>query len=168
MSNRKASFIFLFFFVIPYFAAQFMIGLAYNALVLHSASIWRTCVGAGVGAVILFFATITVERPLRILGKYTFVPLIHMGVRFFMLASARKLKIVLNLLLDFVIAFASTELVRLIWPGPHGYAQLIGQPFGWCLAIMFISIMIGAYLDFETLAIVNPKLIKPEIERPNR
>ncbi|KRK74160.1 hypothetical protein [Lacticaseibacillus nasuensis] len=165
MSDRKASVIFFFFFVIPYLAAQFMIGIAYNALVLHASSVWRTLIGAGVGAVILYFAKIPVERPLRILGKYTYVPLIHLAVRFFMLASARPLKITLNLLLDFGVAVGSTNLVRFIWPDYFGYRMLIGTPFGWCLAVMFISIMIGAYLDFETMSIVNPKLVNPELRQ---
>lgn len=161
MSDRKATIVFVFFFVIPYLAGQAMIGIAYNSLVLHNTSIWRTIVGAGVGALILYAAKVPMERPLRILGKYTYVPFIHLSVRFFMLQEARPLKIVLNYLFDFLGAVVATGFARFLWPGQVGHAFLVGTPFGWCIAIMFVSLCIGAYIDFDALSIANPKLVNP-------
>jgi len=154
MTNRKATFIFMFLFVIPYVSAQVMIGIAYNALVLHSDSWWRSLIGAVVGATLLFFAKIPLERPLRILGKYTTSKFIHLSVRFFILEEARASKQILNYLIDVVLAFASTYALRWFFPGAAGKALLMGTPFGWVVAILFISICIGAYLDFDMLSIV--------------
>lgn len=161
MSNARATTIFTFFFIIPYLCAQLMIGVAYNALVFHSNSLWRSLIGALVGATVLYFAKIPLERPLRILGKYTTVPLIHLTVRFFMLLEARPLKVRLNYGMDLLIALGSTYLIRAAFPGPAGLGIITGSLFGWLLGVLFVSICIGAYLDFEVMSLVpDPKGIK--------
>ncbi|MFD1429438.1 hypothetical protein [Lacticaseibacillus mingshuiensis] len=154
MGNGKATLIFTFFFGIPYLCAQLMIGIAYNALVLHADSIWRTAVGAIVGATIIYFAKIPLERPLRILGKYTTIQFIHLAVRFFMLQEAKLWKIILNYLLDLTVAFAAIDLVRVLFPTPEAHAFIIGTPFGWVLALMVVSLCIGAYMDLDAMSLV--------------
>lgn len=152
MNSKKAFAIFFFLFVIPYLSALAIIGVAYNAMVLHSDSLWRSLVGATVGATLLFFAKIPLERPLRILGRYTY-RFIHLTVRFFMLDSARPLKRVLNYAIDLLLALTSTYLIRFLFPGHAGKSLIMGTMNGWLIAILFVSICIGAYLDFDVLSI---------------
>ena len=152
MTSRKANVIFLFLFVIPYFSALGIIGVAYNSLVLHSDSLWRSVVAAAVGAVLLFFAKIPLERPLSILGKYTF-RLSHLVVRFFILETPQPMKRVVNYLFDFILALGSTYLLRQLFPGQAGKSIIMGHMNGWLVAVLFLSLCIGAYLDFDALSI---------------
>lgn len=152
MTSKKAITIFVFLFAIPYLCGLGIIGVAYNSLVLHSASFWRSLVGATVGATILFFAKIPLERPLRILGTYTH-HLLRRIVRFFMLDEARFPKQVLNIFFDLVLALGSTYLVRYLFPGPAGKSLIMGSLNGWLVAILFVSLCIGAYIDFDVLSI---------------
>jgi len=154
MTNRRATLIFIFLFIIPYISAQLMIGIAYNALVWHSDSLWRTLVGSFVGAIILYFAKIPLEHPLRILGKYTTVQFIHYAVRFFMLQSAKWWKQTLNFVIDFAVAIGATYLLREIFPGAAGKTILMGTPMGWMIALLFVSLCIGAYIDFDALSVI--------------
>ena len=155
MTNRRATLIFIFLFIIPYISAQIMIGIAYNALVLHSDSLWRSLVGAFVGAWILYFAKIPLEHPLRVLGKYTTIQLIHYVVRFFMLEHAKWWKQVLNFTIDFLVAVGATYVLRWLFPvAANGSNVLMGTPLGWMIAILFISLCIGAYIDFDALSVI--------------
>ncbi|WP_155286523.1 hypothetical protein [Lacticaseibacillus zhaodongensis] len=152
MTGRKAMTIFIFLFAIPYLCGLGIIGVAYNALVMHSDSLWRSLVGATVGATLLFFAKIPLERPLRILGSYTHY-FIRRVVRFFMLDQARAPKQVLNFVMDLVLALGSTYLMRFLFPGQAGKSLIMGSLNGWLVAILFISLCIGAYIDFDVLSI---------------
>ncbi|WDF83502.1 hypothetical protein PQ472_04500 [Lacticaseibacillus pabuli] len=152
MTSKKAFAIFIFLFVIPYLCGLAIIGVAYNAMVLHSTSLWRSAVGALVGATLLYFAKIPLERPLRILGRYTY-RFIHLTVRFFMLDNARPLKRVLNYLIDFGLAFFATYALRWLFPGQAGKSIIMSTMNGWLVAALFISLCIGAYMDFDVLSI---------------
>lgn len=149
LSNRKATYIFLFLFVIPYLFALVLIGTCYNALLVHTGSWWRTIVGALIGAVLLMLVKITVERPLKILGKYTTIRFIHLSIRFFMLEKAKWWKLSFNFILDFILAGIATWAVRHVFI----HAFITGTMVGWLILIMFISILLGSYLDFDLMSI---------------
>ncbi len=158
MSNQKATHIFLFLFVIPYIFALLLIGTCYNALLVHTGSWWRTIVGALIGATLLMLVKVTVERPLKILGKYTTNKIIHLSIRFFMLDKAKWWKLLFNFGFDFVLAGTATWVVRHVFT----YKFIVGTMAGWIILIMFISILLGSYLDFDLMSIApkNNKNIK--------
>lgn len=149
MSNKKAIYIFFFLFLIPYFFSILLIGTCYNALLIHTNSLWRTIIGSIIGSILLLLTKITVERPLKILGKYTTIKIIHLGIRFFMLEKAKWWKIIFNFSLDFCFCFISTWWVRHLF----SHLFIIGTMVGWIIVIMFISILIGSYLDFDLMSI---------------
>ncbi len=152
MSQRKASFIFTLMFIVPYLCAVAIIGVSYNVLVAHASSPWRIIVGAVVGTVMLYFLKIPLERPLRILGKYTF-RFNRRIIRLFMLDSAKRGKQYANLAIDAGVSTLSILTIGYLFQGRAGFDFLSGTLIGWIVTVLFVSLCISGYLEFDALSI---------------
>ncbi|KRL13373.1 hypothetical protein [Schleiferilactobacillus perolens] len=148
MSNKKIAAVYLFLFLLPYLCALLVIGTSYNALVLHSASLWRTIIGAAVGAVVMSALKVTVERPLAILVVNATRPSLRSLLDFFNVDS-NVTKRILNLSMDFVLCGIATWAVRNFFPKEWIMWSLIG----WLMLIMFLSVLIGGYIDYDLLSV---------------
>ena len=129
MKKSHVLLVFTFLLLIPYICSLAIIGIGYNALVLHSAEICRTIIGALVGSIIMFAVKATIQRPVDLRRRY-----------FFLFA---------NIVLDFILCFASTYLVRSILT----LDQIVGNSIGFVLLIMFVSTCLGAYVEYDNLSI---------------
>lgn len=161
MSNKKIAAVYLFLFLLPYLCALLVIGTSYNALVLHSASLWRTFVGAAVGAVVMSALKVTVERPLAILVANATRPLLRNILDFFKVDGDMK-KRVLNLGIDFVFCGVATWVVRNVFPREWIMWSLIG----WLMLIMFISVLIGGYIDYDLLSVERTGTKEVQVRNP--
>ncbi|MCI1892463.1 hypothetical protein [Schleiferilactobacillus perolens] len=148
MSNKKIAAVYLFLFLLPYLCALLVIGTSYNALVLHSASLWRTIIGAAVGAVVMSALKVTVERPLAILVVNATRPSLRSLLDFFNVDS-NVTKRILNLSMDFVLCGIATWAVRNFFPKEWIMWSLIG----WLMLIMFLSVLVGGYIDYDLLSV---------------
>ena len=63
MKMRRIMLVFVFLLLIPYICSLAIIGIGFNALVLHSTDPFRTAVGAFVGAIIMLAVKATIQRP---------------------------------------------------------------------------------------------------------
>ena len=71
MKKSHVLLVFTFLLLIPYICSLAIIGIGYNALVLHSAEIRRTIIGALVGSIIMFAVKATIQRPVDLLAVQT-------------------------------------------------------------------------------------------------
>jgi hypothetical protein len=152
MSQRKASFIFTLMFIVPYLCAVTIIGVAYNVLVAHASSPWRIAVGAVVGTLMLYFLKIPLERPLRILGQYTF-RFNRRVIRLFMLDEAKSWKKYANIAIDCVFSLLGILTIGFLFPGQAGVTFLSNTLIGWIIVVLFGSLCIAGYLEFDVLSI---------------
>ena len=148
MKKNKVADVFVFLLVIPYLCTLTLIGIGFNALVIHPASLWRTAVGALVGAVIMFGIKGTIQRPLDLISDNVENSFFLQILRFFSVRR-RRLYQLANILLDFILCGLATYLVRQVLT----FDQIAGTAVGWVMLIMFISTAIGAYLEYDNLSI---------------
>lgn len=148
MKKERIYLVFVFLLLIPYLCSLTMIGICYNALVRHSDNLWRTLVGALVGALIMFAIKATIQRPLDLLSEQIPRSFFKQLLRFFSIRR-RKLFLVGNFVLDFILCTIATVLVRQFLP----LKIIIGTATGWTLLVMLISTCIGAYLEYDNLSI---------------
>lgn len=148
MKKSKVSAVFIFLLVIPYLCTLTLIGIGFNALVAHPASLWRTAVGAFVGALIMFAIKGTIQRPLDLISDHVENSLFLQVLRFFSVRRRRIYQIA-NIVLDFALCGVATYLVRQVLT----LDQIVGTSVGWVMMAMFISTAIGAYLEYDNLSI---------------
>ncbi|KRM31468.1 hypothetical protein FC83_GL000764 [Agrilactobacillus composti DSM 18527 = JCM 14202] len=148
MSNKKAILVYTFLLVIPYVLSLALIGISFNALVLHSASLWRTMVGSVVGACIMLAVKITVERPLEIILNFVHNKFLRFLVNSFWITESKR-KVGANLIVDFILSGIATWGIRQIF-SPD---RIMGDILGIVLAMMFASALIGAYLEYDLLSV---------------
>ena len=148
MKKNKVADVFVFLLVIPYLCTLTLIGIGFNALVIHPASLWRTAVGALVGAFIMFMIKATIQRPLDLISDNIENSLFIQILRFFSVRR-RRLYQIANIILDFILCGVATYLVRQILT----FDQITGSGIGWVMLIMFISTAIGAYIEYDNLSI---------------
>lgn len=148
MKTSKVNSVFLFLLVIPYLCTLSLIGIAFNALVLHSASLWRTVIGALVGAMIMFAIKGTVQRPLDLVSDQVNSKVFKQFLRFFSVRRRKFLQLA-NFVLDFALCGISTYLVRQVLT----IQQIVGNSIGYVLVVMLISTAIGAYIEYDALSI---------------
>ncbi|KRK08846.1 hypothetical protein FC52_GL000547 [Lactobacillus pasteurii DSM 23907 = CRBIP 24.76] len=125
-----------------------MIGIGYNALVLHSAELVRSLTGALVGALIMFAIKATIQRPLDLLAMQIDDSFLKQLLRFFSIRR-RRLFLFGNIIFDFVLCFLSTQLTRNILT----LDQIVGNATGIVLLVMFVSTCLGAYIEYDNLSI---------------
>lgn len=140
--------VFIFLLLIPYFCSLTIIGIGYNALVLHSGELVRTIIGAFVGALVLFAIKATIQRPVDLLAMQTNDGLLKQLLRFFSIRR-RYFLLMANVVLDFVLCLIATILVRNFLT----LDQIVGTSTGIVLLIMFISTCLGAYIEYDNLSI---------------
>lgn len=148
MKKERIYLVFIFLLLIPYICSLGIIGICYNALVMHSTSFWRTIVGALVGALIMFAVKATIQRPLHLLSIDSPNNFFRQVLRFFSIRR-RRLLLISNFLLDFILCIVSTIIIRQFL----SLKFIIGTATGWALLIMLISTCIGAYLEYDNLSI---------------
>ena len=148
MSKQKIFFVNLFFFVIPYLLVVTIAAIAYDSLVVHSATWDRTIFGGLVGGILILFTKVPLERPLTIMTEQTKNPVMHAILNFFIISRSTAYKIG-NFVLDFVLFCLATYLLRDFLP-----IQIIsGSLLGWCVIAIFASISIATARGFKTLTI---------------
>lgn len=148
MKKERIYLVFTFLLLIPYICSLAIIGIGYNALVRHSDNIWRTVIGALVGAIIMFAIKATIQRPLDLVSDNISENFFKQLLRFFSIRR-RKLFLIGNVVLDFILCWIATILVRAILP----LKVIIGTSTGWVLLVMLISTCIGAYIEYDNLSI---------------
>lgn len=148
MKRERIYLVFIFLLLIPYLCSLAMVGICYNALVRHSDNLWRTLVGAFVGALIMFAIKATIQRPLDLLSEQIPRSFFKQLLRFFSIRR-RKLFLVGNFVLDFILCTIATVLIRQFL----SLKIIIGTATGWALLVMLISTCIGAYLEYDNLSI---------------
>lgn len=148
MKKNHLLLVFTFLLVIPYLFSLTIIGIGYNALVLHSAEWFRSMVGSFCGALIMFAIKATIQRPLDLLANETTEPLLKQSLRLFSVRRRRKL-LVLNIIIDFFLCYGATILVR-DW---LTLDQIVGTTIGYVFLVMFISTCLGAYVEYDQLAL---------------
>lgn len=148
MKKSKIIALFITLLVVPYLCTLTLIGVSYNALVLHSDSWWRTIVGSLVGALIVFAIKGTIQRPLDLVSDKTDNELLKQSLRFFSIRRRRLLQLA-NFVLDFVLCVLSTYLVRMTF----SLDAIVGSTIGYVLVIMLISVCIGATIEYDSLSI---------------
>lgn len=148
MKKSHLFLVFTFLLLIPYICSLTIIGIGYNALVLHADSIWRLAIGALVGAMIMFAIKATIQRPLDLVADEVHEGIFQQFLRFFSIRRRPILQI-LNFILDFVLCIVAMLLVRNIL----SLDTIIGTSTGYVLLVMFISTCLGAYIEYDNLSI---------------
>lgn len=148
MSKQKIFFVNLFFFVIPYLLVVTIAAIAYDSLVVHSATWDRTIFGGLVGATLILFTKVPLERPLTIMAEQTKNPIMHAVLNFFIISRSTTYKIG-NFVLDFALFCLATYLLRNFLSASF----IAGSLLGWCVIAILISISIATALGFKTLTI---------------
>lgn len=151
MKKSHVLLVFVFLLLIPYICSLAIIGIGYNALVLHSADLFRTFIGAFVGALVMFGIKATIQRPVDLLAMQIQDGFLKQLLRFFSIRR-RYFLLVANMVLDFILCFFATILVR----NYLTLDQIVGQSTGMVLLVMFISTCLGAYIEYDNLSI-DPK-----------
>lgn len=151
MKKSHVLLVFFFLLLIPYICSLAIIGIGYNALVLHSGDLFRTIIGAIVGSLIMFAIKATIQRPVDLLAMQTNDNLLKQLLRFFSIRR-RYFLLVANMILDFCLCFISTYIVRDFLT----LDAIVGNATGIVLLIMFISTCLGAYVEYDNLSI-DPK-----------
>src|SRR5699024_5285311 len=148
MKKSHVLLVFTFLLLIPYICSLAIIGIGYNALVLHSAELYRTLIGSLVGAIIMFAVKATIQRPVDLLAVQTNDGLLKQLLRFFSIRR-RYWLLAANIILDFVLCFAATYIIRALLT----LDQIVGSSFGFVLLIFFFSPCLGVYVEYDNLSI---------------
>lgn len=148
MKMRRIMLVFVFLLLIPYICSLAIIGIGFNALVLHSTDPFRTAVGAFVGAIIMLAVKATIQRPLNLLAGDIYDSFLQQILRFFSIRR-RPLLQVANFALDFVLCTLATIVIRLLLP----LEWIVGTSMGFVILVMFISTCLGAYIEYDNLSI---------------
>ncbi|WP_099974392.1 MULTISPECIES: hypothetical protein [Lactobacillaceae] len=147
MSNKRITVIYLFFFLIPYIACLLIVGISYNALVLHAIS-WRIILGGIIGAFGLFAVKVIAQRPILIMYRNSTRPALKKFINLFILE--RNFWIIsFNLISDFIFSIISIYLVKNVLPISH----IMGNTLGWLVLILMLSVTFASYLEFDALSI---------------
>lgn len=148
MKKSHVILVFTFLLLIPYLCSLTIIGICYDALVLHSADLFRTTVGALVGALIMFAIKATIQRPVDLLAVEINDGFLKQVLRFFSVRRRYFFQIA-NMILDFILCFAATFAVREFLT----LDQIVGKSVGVVILIMLLSTCLGAYVEYDNLAI---------------
>ena len=151
MKKSHVILVFTFLLLIPYLCSLTIIGIGYDALVLHSADLFRTSIGAAVGALIMFAIKATIQRPVDLLAVEINDGFLKQLLRFFSIRRRYLLQIA-NVILDFILCFAATFVVREFLT----LDQIVGKSVGIVMLIMLLSTCLGAYVEYDNLSI-DPK-----------
>ncbi|WP_338211874.1 hypothetical protein [Lactobacillus juensis] len=151
MKKSHVILVFTFLLLIPYLCSLTIIGIGYDALVLHSADFLRTTIGATVGALIMFAIKATIQRPVDLLAVEINDGFLKQLLRFFSIRRRYLLQIA-NVILDFILCFAATFVVREFLT----LDQIVGKSVGIVMLIMLLSTCLGAYVEYDNLSI-DPK-----------
>ena len=151
MKKSHVILVFTFLLLIPYLCSLTIIGIGYDALVLHSADLFRTSIGATVGALIMFAIKATIQRPVDLLAVEINDGFLKQLLRFFSIRRRHLLQIA-NVILDFILCFAATFVVREFLT----LDQIVGKSVGIVMLIMLLSTCLGAYVEYDNLSI-DPK-----------
>lgn len=151
MKKSHVMLVFTFLLLIPYICSLLIIGIGYDALVLHSADLFRTIIGAFVGSIIMFGIKATIQRPVDLLAMEIDDGFLKQLLRFFSIRR-RYWLLAANVVLDFILCFLSTIVVRDFLT----LDQIVGTSTGIVMLIMFISTCLGAYVEYDNLSI-DPK-----------
>lgn len=151
MKKSHVLLVFTFLLLIPYLCSLTIIGIGYNALVLHSGDLVRTSIGAFVGALIMFAIKATIQRPVDLLAVEVNDGLLKQLLRFFSIRR-RPLIQLANVVLDFILCFAATFVVREFLT----LDQIVGKSVGFVFLVMLLSTCLGAYVEYDNLSI-DPK-----------
>ncbi|WP_125714786.1 hypothetical protein [Companilactobacillus kedongensis] len=151
MSNKKIAVIYLFFFIIPYIVCMGVVGIAYNALVLHALT-WRVVAGGVVGAFGMFAVKVIAQRPVLIMYRSSTTKFLRGLLNFFILERKRS-TIGLNLIVDFLLSIASIYIVAELIP----LSTIIGSAIGWLVLTLMVSLTIASYMEFDSLSIYTSK-----------
>lgn len=152
MKKQNIYLVFTFLLLIPYLCSLTLIGICYNALVRHSSDLFRSfigCLGWNNYSCLLLKATI--QRPLDLVSAKVPDNFFKQILRFYSIRR-RKLFLVGNCLVDFVLCWLAMDLVRRCF----SLSFIIGNSVGIVLLIMLISTCIGAYIEYDNLSI-DPK-----------
>lgn len=148
MKKSHVLLVFVFLLLIPYICSLAIIGIGYNALVLHSGELFRSLTGAFVGSLIMFGIKATIQRPLDLLAMQVDDNFLEQLLRFFSIRR-RRLFLFGNVALDFILCYLSTIFVR----NHLTLDQIVGNATGIVLLVMFISTCLGAYVEYDNLSI---------------
>lgn len=96
----------------------------------------------------MFAVKATIQRPVDLLAMQTNDSFLKQLLRFFSIRR-RYLLLFANIILDFILCFASTYLVRAVLT----LDQIVGSSIGFVLLIMFVSTCLGAYVEYDNLSI---------------
>ncbi|AIS08896.1 hypothetical protein LACWKB8_0622 [Lactobacillus sp. wkB8] len=151
MKKSHVILVFTFLLLIPYLCSLTIIGIGYDALVLHSADLFRTTIGAIVGALIMFAIKATIQRPVDLLAVEIDDGLLKQLLRFFSIRRRYFLQVA-NVILDFILCFAATFVVREFLT----LDQIVGKSAGIVMLVMLLSTCLGAYVEYDNLSI-DPK-----------
>ena len=151
MKKSHVILVFTFLLLIPYLCSLTIIGIGYDALVLHSADLFRTTIGAIVGALIMFAIKATIQRPVDLLAVEIDDGLLKQLLRFFSIRRRYFLQVA-NVILDFILCFAATFVVREFLT----LDQIVGKSVGIVMLVMLLSTCLGAYVEYDNLSI-DPK-----------
>ncbi|MDO4912009.1 MAG: hypothetical protein Q3960_00460 [Lactobacillus sp.] len=148
MKKSHLVLVFIFLLLIPYICSLLIIGIGYNALVLHASELFRTFAGAICGAFIMFAIKATIQRPLDLVALKADNQFFKQFLRFFSIRR-RPVFLFLNIVLDFCLCFLSTYLVRNLFT----LDEIVGSTIGYILLIMFVSTCLGSYIEYDNLSI---------------
>lgn len=148
MKKSHVLLVFTFLLLIPYFCSLTIIGIGYNALVLHSAETTRTLIGSLIGSFVMFGIKATIQRPVDLLAVQTHDSFLKQLLRFFSIRR-RYFFLFANMVLDFILCLLATYLVRTFLT----LDAIVGTSTGFVLLIMFISTCLGAYVEYDNLSI---------------
>ena len=151
MKKSHVILVFTFLLLIPYLCSLTIIGIGYDALVLHSVDLFRTTIGAIVGALIMFAIKATIQRPVDLLAVEIDDGLLKQLLRFFSIRRRYFLQVA-NVILDFILCFAATFVVREFLT----LDQIVGKSVGIVMLVMLLSTCLGAYVEYDNLSI-DPK-----------
>lgn len=152
MSNKKILVIYSFFFIIPYSICFLLIGTAYNSLVNHSASLWRTLIGCLVGALAMMAIRTIVQRPIKIMQTESTRPTLKKIIGFFNISKS-PFNLYANFILDFILSGIGTYLIRHLFTKP----TYMGSLLGWLVTILIISVVTASNMEYESLSILESK-----------
>lgn len=148
MKKSHVLLVFTFLLLIPYICSLTIIGIGYNALVLHSGDLFRTAIGSFVGALIMFAIKATIQRPVDLLAVEVNDGIFKQLLRFFSIRR-RYLLLFANMILDFILCYIATFVIR------HFLTldQIVGKSVGMVFLIMLLSTCLGAYVEYDNLSI---------------
>ena len=137
MKKSHVLLVFFFLLLIPYICSLTIIGIGYNALVLHSGDLFRSLIGAFVGSLVMFGIKATIQRPVDLLAMQINDGLLKQLLRFFSIRR-RYFLLTANVILDFVLCFGAMSLVRYYLT----LDDIVGNATGVVLLVMFVLSLI--------------------------